>query len=95
MIKTKEKKLNLIKSEIEEIKNFIVSNHNLDMSEKNELDPLNNNADDTITLTKIVENNITSNNNSDLDQIKKELKALKISLDNNENLLREILLKIS
>ena len=94
MSKTKEKKLSLIKSEIEEIKNFIVSNNKLDMSEQNKLDLSNNNHDDTITLTKIVQKEDKINDNNDLDQIKKELKALKTSIDNNENLLREILLKI-
>tara|TARA_B100000963_G_C22023147_1_gene407907 strand:+ start:105 stop:392 length:288 start_codon:yes stop_codon:yes gene_type:complete len=92
--KAKEKKLNSIKLEIEEIKNFIASNNNLGISEQIEPDLLNKNTNDTLTLTNIVKKEEDNNNNSDLDEIKKELKALKASIDNNENLLREVLLKI-
>ncbi len=94
MSKAKEKKLNSIKLEIEEIKNFIASNNNLGISEQIEPDLLNKNTNDTLTLTNIVKKEEDNNNNSDLDEIKKELKALKASIDNNENLLREVLLKI-
>ena len=43
MSKIKEKKLNSIKSEMEEIKKFIVSNNDLDSSEQKQTDYFNNN----------------------------------------------------
>ena len=42
MSKIKEKKLNSIKSEMEEIKKFIVSNNELDSSEQKQTDYFNN-----------------------------------------------------
>ena len=94
MSKIKEKKLNSIKSEMEEIKKFIVSNNDLGNSEQNEINYSNNNDEDTITLTKIAnkENNLDNNNN--FVEIKKELNELKKAIDINKNLLNEILLKI-
>ncbi len=94
MSKIKEKKLNSIKSEMEEIKKFIVSSNDLGNSEKNKTYNSNNNDDDTLTLTKIVnkENKLDSDDN--LVEIKKELKELKKAIDINKNLLNEILLKI-
>ncbi len=94
MSKIKEKKLNTIKSEMSEIKKFIVSNNDLDNSEHNETDYSNKNDENTVTLTKIVnkENKLHYNNN--LDDIKKELKELREAIENNKNLLNEILLKI-
>ena len=94
MSKIKEKKLNSIKSEMEEIKRFIVSSNDLGNSEQNEINYSNNYNEDTVTLTKIVnkENNLDNNNN--FVEIKKELKELKEAIDINKNLLNEILLKI-
>ena len=40
---------------MEEIENYLVSNNNSDISKDNETDYLENNADDTLTLTNIVE----------------------------------------
>ena len=94
MSKIKEKKLNSIKSEMEEIKNFIVSNNELDSSEQKQTDYFNNNDEDTITLTKIVNKEDKFNNNSNLGEIKKELIELKEAININKNLLNEILLKI-
>ncbi len=94
MSKIKEKKLNSIKSEMEEIKKFIVSNTDLDSTEQNKINILNNNNDDTIILTKIVQEEKKSNNNKDLDEIKKDLSELKKSIEINKNLLNDILLKI-
>ena len=54
MSKIKEKKLNSIKSEMEEIKKFIVSNNELDSSEQKQTDYFNNNDEDTVTLTEVV-----------------------------------------
>ena len=54
MSKIKEKKLNLIKSEIKEIKKYISSDNMLDISKENYTDNFNNKVDDTLTLTNIV-----------------------------------------
>ena len=94
MSKIKEKKLNTIKSEMEEIKKFIRSNDDLDNSEQNKNDYLNNNDENTITLTKIVNNKEKISNNYTLGELKKELIELKNAVDINKNLLNEILLKL-
>ena len=94
MSKIKEKKLNSIKSEMEEIKNFIVSNNELDSSEQNQTDCFNNNDEDTITLTEVVNKVDKFNNNNSLGEIKKELIELKEAININKNLLNEILFKI-
>tara|TARA_Y100001935_G_C16913292_1_gene317213 strand:+ start:102 stop:389 length:288 start_codon:yes stop_codon:yes gene_type:complete len=92
--KIKEKKLNKIKSEMEEIKKFILSNDNLDSSEKNKKYYFNNNDEDTLTLTKIVNKEEKFSDNNTLDELKKELIELKNAVDINKNLLNEILLKL-
>ena len=94
MSKIKEKKLNSIKSEMEEIKKFIVSSNDLGNSEQNEINYSNNRDENTITLTKIVNKENKLDNNNNLGEIKKELKELKEAIDINKNLLNEILLKI-
>ncbi len=94
MSKIKEKKLNSIKLEMEEIKNFIVSNNELNSSEQNQTDCFNNNDEDTITLTEVVNKVDKFNNNNSLGEIKKELIELKKAININKNLLNEILLKI-
>ena len=94
MSKIKEKKLNSIKSEMEEIKKFIVSNNDLDSFDQNKTDYLNKNNEDTLTLTKIVQEEKKLNNNNDLAEIKKDLSELKKAIENNKNLLNEVLLRI-
>ena len=94
MSKIKEKKLNSIKSEMEEIKKFIVSNNELDNSEQKQTDYFNNNDEDTVILTEIVNKEHKLNNNNNLGEIKKELIELKEAININKNLLNEILLKI-
>ena len=94
MSKIKEKKLNSIKSEMEEIKKFIVSNNELDNSGHKQTDSFNNNEEDTVTLTEIVNKEDKLNNNNSLGEIKKELIELKEAIKINKNLLNEILLKI-
>ena len=94
MSKIKEKKLNSIKSEIEEIKNYILSNNDTVSSDQNEKDYLNNNDENTLTLTKIVNKEEKMSNNSTLDELKKELIELKNEVRINKNLLNEILLKL-
>ena len=92
--KIKEKKLNSIKSEMDEIKKFIVSNNELDSSEQKQTDYSNNNDEDTVTLTEIVNKEDKFNNNNNLGEIKKELIELKEAININKSLLNEILLKI-
>ena len=94
MSKIKEKKLNSIKSDMEEIKKFIISSNNLGNAEQNKINYSNNNSEDTITLTKIVNKENKLDNYNNLNEIKKELKELKEAIDINKNLLNEILLKI-
>ena len=94
MSKIKEKKLNSIKSELEEIKKSIVSTNNLDNSENNKTDYSNNNDEDTLILTQIVQDEKNSNNNKGLSEIKKEFLELKKAIEINKNLLNEILLRI-
>ena len=94
MSKIREKKLNSIKSEMEEIKKFIVSNNDLDNSEQNEINYLNNNDEDTVTLTKIVNKEDKLHNNNNLGEIQKQLIELKEAININKSLLNEILLKI-
>ena len=94
MSKIKEKKLNTIKSEMEEIKKFILSNNVIGNSEQNKNDYLNNNDEDTLTLTKIVNKKEKISNNSTLDELKKELIELKYAVSINKNLLNKILFKL-
>ena len=94
MSKIKEKKLNTIKSEIEEIKNFILSNNVLGGSEQNKKNYSNNNDENTLTLTKIVNKEEKFVNKITLVELRKELTELKNAVDINKNLLNEILLKL-
>ncbi len=94
MSKIREKKLNSIKSEIEEIKNVLVSNNNLEISADKDPVDFKSNLNNTLTLTKIVPKEDEIYNNDALNEIKNELKLLKSTISNQENLLREILLKI-
>ena len=79
---------------MEEIKKFIVSNNDLDNSKQNETNYFNNNDDDTVTLTKIVQNEKEYHNINDLGEIKKNLVELKNAIEINKNLLNEILSRI-
>ena len=94
MSKIREKKLNSIKSEMEEIKKSIISTNNLDNSENNKTDYSNNNDEDTLILTQIVQDEKNSNNNNELSEIKKDILELKKAIEINKNLLNEILLRI-
>ena len=94
MNKIKEKKLNAIKLEIEEIKNFTVSNNNSNIDEQNDKVSSNNVTDDTLTLTKIIKPDDIPNTNNDLYYIKKDLETLKSAIKVNESLLKKILNKI-
>jgi len=77
---------------MEEIKKYVASIDKLDNSKQDDTHYSNNNLDDTLTLTKIVkeENKIK---NKDLHEIKKELIELKHAISDNNEILKEILLK--
>ena len=94
MSKIREKKLNSIKSEMEEIKKSIVSTNKIDNSENNKTDYSDNNDEDTLVLTQIVQEERNSNNNNELSEIKKDILELKKAIEINKNLLNEILLRI-
>ena len=83
---TKEKKLSDIKAEILEITNFVTSN-----DKDSEIE---NNSNDTLTLTNIVNSEHKVLNKNDLTEVKDELNKLKSTLIKQEILLKEILLKI-
>ena len=79
---------------MEEIKKFIVSNNELNSYEQKQTDYFNNNDEDTVTLTEVINKEDKLNNNNNLSEIKKELIELKEAINVNKNLLNEILLKI-
>ena len=79
---------------MKEIKEFIVSKNDMEDSEQNKTDYLNNNDEDTLILTKIVDKDGKIDNNGYLGEIKKELIELKGAIEINKNILNEILLKI-
>ena len=94
MNKTKENKINAIKSEISEIKDFVTSNINDDNSEIS--DPDNKTVEDpydTLTLRNII-NYEKNEDNNDLINIKKELSTIKSMIIKQEKVLEEILTKI-
>ena len=94
MSKIKEKKLNSIKSEIEDIKKYVKSSDLLDINSNNDIEFSNNIINDTLTLTNVVNKENKDINNSDLDIIKNELIELKSAIYDNKDLLEKILLKI-
>ncbi len=92
--KIREKKLNSIKSEMEEIKRFIVSSKDLSNTEESKIYYSNINDENTVTLTKIVNKENKLDNDNNLVEIKKELQELKKAININKILLSEILSKI-
>ena len=94
MNKVKEKKLNSIKSDILEIKDFVISNSINKTTQISSEDNLNNKLDDTITLTNIVDFESNVSNSNVLGNIKEDLNLLKLTLIEHEKILKEILLKI-
>jgi hypothetical protein len=91
---TKEKKLNAIKSEILEITDFVTSNNKYKNTGVNKDDEIENDCNDTFTLTNIVNSEHNVLNKNDLTEVKDELNKLKSTLIKQEILLKEILLKI-
>jgi len=92
--KVKEKKLNDIKSDILEIKDFVMSNSVNNTNKISSDNYLDDKIDDTITLTKIVDIQNNSSNPKVLDVIKQDLGLLKSTLIEHEKILKEILLKV-
>ena len=91
---TKEKKLNAIKSEILEITDFVTSNNKDKNTDVNKDDEIENDYNDTFTLTNIVNSEHKVQNKNDLTEVKDELNKLRSTLIKQEILLKEILLKI-
>ena len=91
---TKEKKLNAIKSEILEITEYIKSNNNDKNLDAVKDDEIENNPNDTLLLTNIVNPEYKTQTDDDFTEIKNELNQLKLLLNKNEIILKEILLKI-
>ena len=77
MNKVKEKKLNDIKSDILEIKDFVMSNSVNNTNKISSDNHLDDKIDDTITLTKIVDIQNNSSNPTVLDIIKQDVGLLK------------------
>ena len=91
---TKEKKMSAIKSEILEITDFVTSNNKDKNTDYNKDSGIENNSNDTLTLTNIVNSEHKVLNKNDLIEVKNELYKLKSMLIKQEILLKEILLKI-
>ena len=91
---TKEKKLNAIKSEILEITDFVTLNNIDKNTDVNKEEEIENNYNDTLTLTNIVNSEHKVLDKNDLTEVKDELNKLNSSLIKQEILLKEILLKI-
>jgi hypothetical protein len=92
--KIKEKKLNAIKSDILEIKDFFNSNDINITDEISSDNKLNDKVEDTFTLTKIVNLENNQSNLKVLVDIKQDLDLLKSTLIEHEKILKGILLKI-
>ena len=95
MDKVKENKLNAIKSDILEIREFVTSISNNNNLEPSFDDDINSKVNDTHTLTKIVG---VENNNQKLnvfENINEEINTIKTILNEHEKILKEILLKIN
>ena len=90
----KEKKLNAIKSDISEIKDFVMSNSSMNEKQLSNDGNLNDSEDDTITLTNIVDTKNSVSNVNILADIKQDLDLLKSTLIKYEQILTEISLKI-
>ena len=79
---------------MEEIKKYITSSDDSDISTQNDTEFSINNTNDTLTLTTIRKEEKKIINNSNLDKIKNELREIKSAIYDNKDLLEQILLKI-
>ena len=98
MNKIKEKKLDSIKLQIDEISNFVQSNIETDLK-KNSADnfiTLKEEKDNTVTLTNIIDSGLKNQNSPyKFNDIKNELAEIKIVLNNHKIILDSILEKLS
>ena len=93
MNKIKEKKLNSIKSQLNEINEFVKVNVNQEVLKK--IDNNNDKENDTLILTKIVNYRDKEQNTfHNIDEIKDELNIIKLMLIKQEKTMDEIILKI-
>ena len=93
MNKIKEKKLNSIKSQLNEINEFVKVNVNDEVQKK--VGNNNDKENDTLILTKIVNYRDKEQNTlHNIDDIKDELNIIKLMLIKQEKTMDEIILKI-
>ena len=92
--KVKEKKLKAIKSEISEISKLVSSNSE-NKSEDNNVDDFQKEENDTITLTKIVDNVSYDTKKEKLVEIIEEIRNVRVALGKQDKILENILLKLS
>jgi len=91
--KIKEKKLNSIKSQLNEINEFVKVNVNDEVQKK--VGNNNDKENDTLILTKIVKYRDKEQNTlHNIDEIKDELNIIKLMLIKQEKTMDEIILKI-
>ena len=92
--KVKEKKLKAVKSEISEISKLVSSNseNKLDGNSVGDLQKMGN---DTITLTKIVDNVSNNTNKEHVVEIIEEIRNVRVALSKQDKILENILLKFS
>ena len=97
MNKIKEKKLNSIKLQIDEISHFAKSTIDIE-SKKTSTDDfitLKKDRDDTITLTNIIDSDLKNKISPDNFNIKNELVEIQKVLNNHKIILDSILAKLS
>lgn len=93
MNKIKEKKLNSIKSQLNEINEFVKVNVNDEVQKK--VGNNNDKENDTLILTKIVNYRDKEKNTlNNIDEIRDELNIIKLMLIKQEKIMDEIILKI-
>ena len=93
MNKIKEKKLNSIKSQLNEINEFVKVNVNDEVQKK--VGNNNDKENDTLILTKIVNYRDKEQDTlHNIDEIKDELNIIKLMLIKQEKTMDEIILKI-
>jgi leucyl-tRNA synthetase len=95
--KIKEKKLNSIKLQIDEISNFAQSAIETDLKETSTNDSITSkeDKDDTLTLTNIIDSGVKNKNSHyNFNDIKNELVEIQNVLNNHKIILDSILAKL-
>ena len=98
MNKIKEKRLDSIKLQIDEISNFAQSNIETDFKNKSEDNSINlkEDKDNTVILTNIIDSGLKNQNSpNNFNDIKNELAEIKIAMNNHKIILDSILEKLS